>query len=298
MKITLVVTDTKRRNLFFATEDGATHSLKEVVELASAGEFPGVYTVRGKNGEFLRTVPCVSRKEELEQLSISISHLYYVIQGMRNAASAPALRAYLETYRQAVRTARGSYIAPVEYPLPTSKKVVREKLRINRSHIFSAAKHFDIDPYILGAILIDEIARAIPFEPIVDKIKGDLLGRNASAGVAQVRLNTAYDLMTLGVYNPNLQDKRLMFSRFTNVERKYLYMYVAQPKHSIFFAGAFVRHVINFWSSYTDLSARSEIIGTLYHIGFGEPKSNPQSNPRGEQIAHEFYPLAKAWLKI
>ncbi len=62
---------------------------------------------------------------------------------------------------------------------------------MHRELVFEAAEKFDIDPYLLGAILIDEIARLIPFESIVDKIELSILGRNTSFGVAQVKTDTA-----------------------------------------------------------------------------------------------------------
>jgi len=62
-----------------------------------------------------------------------------------------------------------------------------------------------------------------------------------------------------------------------------------QPERSIRFAAAFIRHIINFWSEYIDLTNRPEIIGTLYHQGYGKPHAHPISIEHGEQIAKEFY---------
>jgi len=49
-------------------------------------------------------------------------------------------------------------------------------------------QEFKIDRYILGAILIDEIAHLTPFEPIVEKVGADIIGRNTSVGVAQIKI--------------------------------------------------------------------------------------------------------------
>lgn len=59
---------------------------------------------------------------------------------------------------------------------------------------------------------------------------------------------------------------------------------------------AFIRFIIDFWSRHIDLSSRTDITGTLYHIGYGIPKTNPKADERGMQIANEFYQLAKSWL--
>jgi len=91
--------------------------------------------------------------------------------------------------------------------------------------------------------------------------------------------------------------KKLPFSgNLTNANRRHLYQYVVQPEHSIRFAAAFIRHVIDFWSPHIDLTNRLDIIGTLYNQGYGNPNPHPESIGRGDQIADEFYPLAKKWL--
>src|SRR3989344_1567551 len=293
MHITLVVTDTKRKNLFFVTEDRVAYPLVEAVRLAQKGELPGVYAVQGKGGSFLRTKPPVPKDQELECLSISAPELFSFIQGTGHAKSTRALDRYLETYLSVLEG--GPRITPIGNP-KVLKEEIKKRLIPHGAHILSAATQFDINPYLLGAILIDEIARALPFEPVLDAISIHILGRNTSARVAQVKTDTANDLIKKNVYNPNPRDIRLPFERMTNTARAHLYTYIVQPKHSIFFAAAFIRFVIDFWSSHSDLSNRPEIIGTLYHQGYGEPKRSPQSNARGEQVANQLFPLAKSWL--
>jgi len=55
--------------------------------------------------------------------------------------------------------------------------------------------------------------------------------------------------------------------------------------------------IIAFWAKKIDLSSYPEILATLYSKGYGSPKTDPESSKRGEQIAKEFYALAKKWLK-
>src|SRR3989344_8122367 len=59
------------------------------------------------------------------------------------------------------------------------------------------------------------------------------------------------------------------------------------------YLASIIRYVIDFWSPYIDLSHRPDIIGTLYNKGYGNPHAHPESLERGDQIAEEFYPLAK-----
>jgi len=107
-----------------------------------------------------------------------------------------------------------------------------------------------------------------------------VLGANVSVGIAQIKIETANDLTKKDFYNPNPDDKKLPFKRMSSDNRSYLYSYLVKPKHNISFAGAFIRHVIDFWSSHIDLNERLEIIATLYHIGYGIPKKNPESDKR------------------
>ena len=294
MQILLVITDTRRKNLFFASDERSVFPRTEAVARAERGEISGMRVVYGKSGSFLRTAPSVPEKKELEYLSISAPSLFSVIQGTRHAASTPQLSWNIETYLSSIE-GQGSFVTPVgETKVPTAK--IKERLQSYRSLIFKAAEQFDIDPYLLSAILIDEIARAHPYESILDAIGTTLLGLNTSTGVAQVKLTTANNLIRKGLYNPNPDDPKLPFNKLDSAARKHIYEYVRQPEHSISFAAAFLRGLIDEWSTHIDLATRPEIIATLYHLRYKSPHAHPQPNERGTQIYQEFYPLARTWL--
>ena len=189
-----------------------------------------------------------------------------------------------------------SYIKPVGKPkVPTS--AVKKKLLPHRDLIFSAAEKFRIDPYLLGAIMIDEIAQLYPFEQIVDKLKANIVGRDASVGIAQVKIDTANNLIKKGLYNPNSSDKKLPFVRLDNAGRRHLYDYLIKDKYNIFFAAAYLRSLINDWSKFVDLRKKPEIIATLYSLPYVKPHDDPKPNERGSQIAKEFYELTKKFLR-
>ena len=144
--------------------------------------------------------------------------------------------------------------------------------------------------------MIDEIARMAPFEKIRDAIASYTVNWNVSVGVAQVKLQTAKGLIRDGYYNPNPKDPKLSQKHIGKVPRAYLYKYVVQPKHSIFFCAAKIRSFIDEWGSEIDLSRRPEIIATLYHLPYRKPHDQPGTNARGMQIVEEFYLLAKVIL--
>ena len=151
---------------------------------------------------------------------------------------------------------------------------------------------------MLGAIIIDELARFHLLEPITDPLFSYFIGGDASAGIAQVTIETARGLIKDGYYNPNPSDTKLSPSNIGATSRKDLYEYVAQSEFNIFFAAAHMRALIDTWNKFVDLNKRPEIIATLYSIGRGKPPhNNPQPSKRGLRIVGEFYQLAHKWLR-
>lgn len=295
MKIILVTTDTRRRNLVFVSEELKSFSLEEAIELAEDGKIEGVYTVNRSTGTYIRTKPFVPKSKEFETLSITGRNLLLYTQDARHAVSTPALSRYVELYLASLKEGK-LFIEPVGQPKVLTA-AVKEKFLPHRSHILAAAKKFDIDPILLGAIIIDEIARLAPFEEIINALEARIVGLNVSVGIAQVKIDTAHDLIKKGIYHPNPDDTKLPFKRLTNAGRAYLYIYLIQPKHNIFFAVARIRELIDEWKPYVDLTKHADIIATLYHLKYRKPHERPKANERGKQIAKEFYQLSKRWLQ-
>ena len=294
MKISFIITNTRRKSIAFVTDTFDTLSLNEAVKAVKNKLFENVYLVSGTTGTYIRSVPDTKANNNIDILSVTGPQLIKIAQGI--IAPTLAIEKYILRYLISISTTK-SFIEPVRsFRIPT--EVVQRVFESHSSIIKKAAQEFNIDQYTLGAILIDEIARLAPFEPITEKIGVEIIGKNTSVGVAQVKIETANDLIKKGVYNPRPSDKKLPFSgNLTNTDRRHLYQYVIQPEHSIRFAAAFIRYVIEFWPQRIDLTNRPEIIGTLYHIGYGKPKRDPKPDELGEQIASEFIPLAKKWLR-
>jgi hypothetical protein len=293
VKIILVLTDSRRKNLVFVTDELRVFSLEEIIKLTSNGKIDDTHVVERLAGTYIRTNPSVPRSGEFEQLSLTGSNLSLYLQG-NHSLNLPSITVYLKLYLGSLRESI-SFIEPVgEAKVITS--VVKKKLLPHRSIIFAAAEKFDIDPYLFGAILIDEIARILPFEQIYEKFKANIVGRNASVGIAQVKIDTANNLIKQGLYNPNPSDKQLPFVRLDNAGRRHLYDYLIKDKHNIFFAAAHTRSVIEDWENFIDLAHKPAILATLYSFN-KKPHNKPEPSDRGLQIANEFYKLSKKWLK-
>ena len=195
--------------------------------------------------------------------------------------------AYLRTSRPYI------YIGTIAH---LSKKTARKRLKEYQTLIFEAAKRFEVDPYLLGAIIIDELARFVSFEDVLEKLTVFHMEKDVSAGIAQVKIETARGLIKDGYFNPDPKDPRLSPEKVEKTLRKDLYEYVKQPKYNIFFAAAHMRALIDRWKEFVDLRERPEIIATLYSIGRGKPPhGSPQPSKRGLQISGEFYKLSREW---
>lgn len=298
MKIILVATGAKGKNVVFVADTLQAYTLEETIRLAKEGKLRNIYAVNGSAGVHLRSSRNVPKKEQLEQLSVSSRQLFAVASGLRNAPStSPALNRYLQLYETSLKEKGGPFITPVDDYVRILTQDAKEKLQPHRRLVFDAAKKFNIDPYLLGAIIIDELARVKPFEDVFEKLAVFFVGTDVSAGIAQVKIETARGLIQDGYYNPNPNDPELSPENIGKVSRAYLHQFVKKPKYSIFFAAARVRALIDEWKKFADLSAMPEIIATLYHLPYKNPHGNPEANPRGLQISGEFYRFAKVWLQ-
>lgn len=296
MKITLVVTNPSGKNLVFLTNSLHALSLAEAIGKAKTNSFDNLFVVNGTYGEYLRAIPNSSKKDNLDSLSVTASDIIAFANRTRHFQSTDAISLYAAQYIASIIEQGKPFIESVDGD-KAFVSIVRDTIKTHSKIILQAAKEFDIDPYLLGAILIDENVRMSPFEEIQDKFLLQLLGRNVSVGVAQVRLETANSLIKNELYNPNPDDAKLPFSgNLRKADREYLYEYVIQPKHNIHFAAAHIRELIKEWSKYIDISGMPEILGTLYHRSYVVPHAHPGPNDRGTQITDEFYPLANKWL--
>lgn len=299
MKIILVVTDSKGKNLVFATDTLKAYSLNESIEFSEQGKMDMVHVVKTGQGSYLRAGPNAEESDNLDTLSISAYKLFLSLNDIKYLLSKDGRGAYTEYLAVHWRSIeeRGEHVIYIDgYPLIT-KEQATSKLMPYSNIVTSAAKKFSIDVNTLGAIIIDEIARTNPWEEVLDKLGAAFVGINTSAGIAQVTIETARELMQKEYYNPNPDDKKLSKENVVKTPRTYLYDYVVLPHHSIYFAAARIRQTINHWAHKTDLTDRPEILGTLYSQGLGNPKPNPGASSRGLQISREFYPLAKRILK-
>lgn len=184
MKIILTITDSKGKNLVFSTDALKAYSLDESVRLAKEGKLESVHAVRTGQGAYLRANPNTVENDNLDTLSLPAYKLFLSLNDMQYLLSQDGWRAYkkyLMLHGRRIEE-RGEHVIYVDgYPLITRERVITT-LTPHRPIVVSAAKRFLFDPYTLGAIIIDEIARAHPWEDTLDKLGAVFVGQNTSAG--------------------------------------------------------------------------------------------------------------------
>lgn len=293
MKIILTVTDSNSKNLVFISDTLKTYSLEGALSLATENKLDNICVVASKYGKYLRTKPKTSKKDQLDTISISSRTLFSSLNDINHILVTPAFSNYWKLFQNSIK--RDEPLISIDGHPRITKGSVRKKLEPHRDLIFEAAKKFAIDPYLLGAIIIDEIARINPIEVITDLLVVAFIGKNTSVGIAQVTIDTARDLIKNGYYNPNPDDPKLAKENINKTSRAYMYAYIVETKHNIFLAAAKIRSLINDWHRFIDIGNKPEIIATLYSL-YKRPHPNPQPNERGLQISSEFYLLAKEFL--
>jgi hypothetical protein len=279
----------------FVTDNLKVFLLSEILEITKQNQVENVYLVKRNTGSYLRSKKGVPKNLQLDRVAVGSDDLSSFVD-LRISESTPILSAYTALYNQSLSEGDSPIIKPIESKLYASTALVKEKILSIKEIIYESATHFNLDPFQLGAILIDEIARLAPFEEIIDKIGVGNFGINTSVGLAQIKIDTANNIIRKKLYNPNASDPKLPLKRVNRDTRAYLYDYLIQPQHNIFFEGAILADLINNWKEFIDLKNHFDILATLYSLS-RTPHSDPKPNDRGIQIANEFYNLAKKWLQ-
>lgn len=294
MKIILVIKNSLGKNIAFVTNNLKVFLLAQILELTKRDQIEGVYLVKKNTGLYLRSKKSIPKKLQLDKIAISSDDISSFIN-LKISGSTPLLSAYTILYNKSLADGDQPILKPIGNNLYSSTATVKEKILSVKQIIYEAAEHFDIDPFQLGAILIDESARMFPFEEITDCVGAKNIGANTSIGLAQVKIDTANNIIKKKLYNPNPSDPKLPLKRVNRDTRAYFYDYLIQPKHNIFFGAAVLADLIDIWKKFINLKNHFNILATLYSLS-RVPHANPQPSDRGNQIAGEFYDLAKEWL--
>ena len=279
MKILIALADSTGKNIAFITDDLVTRTMEEIISLVKKKMIGGVHVVSTENGPYVRANRNKTQTDNLDFLSVSAADF---LEELKQEGHSQAAERFHEALDKRLREqSEPDKIIYLDKRARGTKNQIFNRLKPLAPEIKAAAKKYDIDPYTLGAILVDEYLRIGPDDFL------DILGRydiwDTSVGLAQIKMDTARDIIAKGYYkgvDPSIFDSDL-------------YALLTNDKKSIHFAAACIKIHIDQWRSEIDLSDRPEILGTLYSWGYKTPHGKPGPSDRGKQIKNKLYPFAK-----
>jgi hypothetical protein len=295
MKIVLAISDAKKRTILYVTDDGNVHSPVEATRLIKSGLVDDVYVATRAGAPYLRAKRGAG-KYRIDAVTTSARRIFLANdRDDTHGMDIVGLGLFLETYQGGLRRsadAGESLIVLDGVPVATERHV-RNVLTSLAPHIFEAARRVSVDPYLLGGIIVDESARLAPFETITENLLPLFITKNVSIGPAQVKLDTAQDLIWRKYFDPNPTDDAIHVSSISLTSRQHLFPYVLDPANNLSFAAAHMRHVIDEWKMRAGVLIEPDIIATLYSRGVGTPHADPRPSERGMQIVRDFLPIAR-----
>ncbi|MEK9154066.1 MAG: hypothetical protein AAB798_01190 [Patescibacteria group bacterium] len=167
----------------------------------------------------------------------------------------------------------------LEYSETNAEKRAARLLEVYASIVKAAAKEFDTDPVMVGAVIYQEQSTNVNFVDTLTDTIGGVIGLNTSVGIGQVRVNTA---RALEEKYPQLVSLSTVFSEsgdFARVER------LKDPFLNIRYVAAKVHFDETHWKGAGfDLSGRHDILGTLYNTQDVEHPLTSHANPEANEF--------------
>ena len=279
MKILIALADSTGKNVAFITDDLVTRTLEEIISLVQKTVIEGVHVVTTEHGPYVRANRNETKTDNLDFLSVPAADFLEELKQEGHSQAAERFHQLLE--KRLREQPDPSKIIYLDDRARGTKNQIFNRLKPLAPDILAAAKEYNIDPYTLGAIMIDEYLRSGP-DDLLD-VLGKYRLRDTSVGLAQVKMSTARGIISSGYYKDISDD----------ISNSDLYELLANDKTSIRFAAAFIKREIDLWKPFIDLSNRPEILGALYSLPKKTPHGKPGSNNRGDQIRDKLYQLAK-----
>lgn len=163
--------------------------------------------------------------------------------------------------------------------------------------IIEVASRFGVDPVVVAGVIVAEQTLNVNFiDSLTDK---PLYFMDTSIGIGQVKISTAKEVESHLSINPIIETA-FVFMDMTVwsvpgiglVAGSYEYALACRlenDEQNITYVAAYIAYIQEVWrDSGIDISEKPEILATLYNIGIGEPKANPQPNDFGSFV-YEHY---------
>lgn len=278
MKIIMVVKNRLGKTTAFITDGFQTLSLEEVISHIEKGLLKGIHIVVTKQGPYVRSDPNQSQSDNLNSLTVPAGSLSSLLSAPK--IKDRVVKTYLAAYGKflELRYDKDELIY-LDKIARITKQEVKQRIKPLVPHIKRFAKDQSIDQRLLGAILIDELAKSGP-DDLFDIL--GYAGINTSVGLAQIKMATArlvigkgYSDIPKSISNPDL------------------YGLLTEDRDSVKFAATYMRFIIDHRTR-RGLGLTEEDIATAYSAGHNTKKISP----RGKSIVKDVMPLAKELLEL
>ena len=169
--------------------------------------------------------------------------------------------------------------------------------------ILEEAEYFEVDPFVVAGVIFAEQSLNVNFIDTITDFTAKL-GVNTSVGIGQVRLKTA-----------QLVEEKTKITKITQVGTKLGILKVwnvpgvgevtgsknyatarrlENDEQNIKYVAAYISYLQKYWyDAGYNISGKPEILATLYNIGEGSPKSNPQPNDFGKYVGENYDVIAE-----
>jgi hypothetical protein len=272
IKIILVVVDSSGAIRALVTDDLRHLLLDDAIRLVRRGILTGAHVVEANGRLYLRSNANSSTDDNLVNLSVTAASLS---KKYKEANQDRSLSIYAKAYGKFLElNFDRDELLYLDGVAKISRKEVIKRLQPLAKQIKSAAKNHGVDPYLLAAILIDELARLGP-DDLLD-VLGKLGVKDTTVGLAQVKLSTARDMI-----------KKKYYPADPNISQSELYDLLVNDKVSIEFAAAYLNFITKYRSK-KNVGASTAELATCYSEGLLVPASR-----RGKQIAEKLRKFAK-----
>jgi hypothetical protein len=158
------------------------------------------------------------------------------------------------------------------YTETKAEKRAKDIIIRHKNLIIVAAKEFDVDPIVVGAVIFQEQSTNVNFVDTLADYLGGRLGLNTSIGIGQVRVETA---RSLGEKFPELLENNKSNTTRSVIER------LKDPRANIrYVAGKIAFSQLEWLEMDLDITNRPDILGTLYNIEDVDDPIKPHAYPK------------------
>ena len=289
MNILLRVVNRKSGQELFIDENLRIYNKKDIILLIKQKKINNLFLIKKNNKIFIKSKPNITAEDNIINKSISYKELISYIKNYSIVCGNKKIKKYDEIRRkqQKIETIVAKDNKG-DFDSTKTKNDIREHLEKYKKHILEAAREQKIDPFLLGAILIDEYCR-LGWDDWLDWL-GALDIKDTSVGIAQIKLSTAREIIKKRYYNP--APGKITYQSLS----VQIWLYLNQPKHSIQFSAAAIRLSIEYWrKKKIDISKQPRVMAYLYSYGYTKDIKGA-SVKRAIQVSTEFYQMAKSIL--